>query len=555
MKRVLGILCIVAQVAMLNGAAHGEEVSRRQSGGVAAAATSPHDVRSFGAKGDGVTKDTAAVNRGIEACAKSGGGTLCFAAGTYLCGSLHLRSGVTLRLEAGATIKGSPDNADYDAYEKLEFKNAADAETSFFHRALIWGENVERVGIVGEGTIDGNRSRRRGPKIIALKRCKFVNIQGVRLLNAPNYNISMLGTDFVNIEGVTILNGYADGIDPDACRNVRIANCHVESVDDAIVPKTSFSLGERRGCENILVTNCFLATHCYCFKLGTESGGDFKRIAVSNCVMAGLAERSPAAGGIALESVDGANIDGVVVSNVSMHNVLAPIFLRLGNRGRDMTPPMPGSLKNVSISNVVATDAGWTCPIAGIPGHDVEGVTLSDIRMAYCGGGLLRPISEPVPEQVAKYPNADMFGALPAYGLYCRHVAGLTLHNVQLLADEHFRRSADRWRPRQDTDPPTPSQPVQLGPALVCDDVRTLRIDGLDAHAAPDGAPLIVFSGVRDALIRGCMAPRGTNAFLELAGTLCEGISIISNDLSQAQKVVDGPAAAASVHLTANRTQ
>src|SRR5207247_10058288 len=113
-----------------------------------------------------------------------------------------------------------------------------------------WAAEAAPIGSIGQRTVVANFTKRHGPKTIALKRCRFVDIKGLRLLNAPNYNISLLGTDYVNIDGVTILNGFADGIDPDACQNVRISNCHIESRDDAIVPKTSFSLGQLRSCEN-----------------------------------------------------------------------------------------------------------------------------------------------------------------------------------------------------------------------------------------------------------------------------------------------------------------
>jgi polygalacturonase len=126
------------------------------------------------------------VQKAIDACAESGGGTVYFGPGTYLCGSLHLKTGVCLRLDAGATIKGSTRNEDFDPPEKLGFFNAADDETSFFHYALIWGEDVERVSILGEGTIDSGYGDRHGPKAIALKRCKFVDIKGVRIINCPN---------------------------------------------------------------------------------------------------------------------------------------------------------------------------------------------------------------------------------------------------------------------------------------------------------------------------------------------------------------------------------
>ena len=551
-------LPIVASVCLQIRMSRGEHTMRMHTLGLVLTATlvavfasslafgadiSPYSVRHFGAKGDGTTKDTASVQKAIDKAAENGGGTVLFPPGVYFCGGIHLRSNITLSLDAGAIIKGSRDKEDFDPYEKLDFKNDADIETTFFHYALIWGEGVEHVSIIGQGTIDSNFEHRHGPKTIALKRCRFVEIRGVHLLNAPNYNISMLGTDFVTIDGVTILNGYADGIDPDACRNVRISNCHIEAVDDAIVPKASFSLGERRGCENITVTNCYLATDCNAFKLGTESGGDFKRIAVSNCVMSGLKGHRPASGGVCLESVDGSNIDGVVASNLTMVNVRAPIFIRLGNRGRDMPTPVPGSLKNVSISDIVATDASNTCSISGIPGHNVEGVAISNVRITWKGGCPYRPDTDAIPESINEYPDPDIFDALSAYGFYCRHVDGLSLSNIHLQFNEGYWRlvqdengkTKTKWA--TDDGVPQPSKPGHPGHAIVCDDVAGLDIDGLRAQPDPAGDSLLRFINVRDATIRGCTAAKGTKVFLEAVGSESRAMTLTGNVLKEVDKV------------------
>jgi hypothetical protein len=487
------------------------------------------NVRRFGAAGDGKTKDTGAIQSAIFECHRRGGGTVLFPPGNYISGSLHLNSGIRIHLDHGATLSFSPDPSDFDAYEKLGFKNAADRETSYFHQALIWAEDAEHIAITGSGTIDGNRKRRGGPKPLAFKRCKFVTVKGITIQNSPNYCISLLGTDYVNIDGVTILNGYSDGIDPDCCQYVRIANCHIESWDDAIVPKTSFSLGTRRATQHMAVTNCVLASNCNCFKLGTESGGDFRNIAVSNCTMFSRSSTRPPISGISLLTVDGATIEGVTINNIAMNDVRCPVFLRLGNRGRDMEKPVPGLLRDVVISNIVATGARWPSVVAGIPDRPVERVTLADFRIVCKGGGTHEEGNISVPEHIDKYPTADMFGTYPSYGLFCRHGRDLRFSAIDFRYEEADAR-----------------------PAVLCDDINRLTIDSLET---PGGDPVLFFRNVRNATVRSCHSPFGTKTFLSVGGAESRSIGLLSNDLSGAIKAVqieDG-AAADSVSEVGNR--
>jgi polygalacturonase len=425
------------------------------------AASPSYDIRDFGAKTDPGFKNTAAIQAALDKAASDGGGTVLIPAGRFVSGTIHLRSNTTLSLSPGAVLAASADQADFDAYEKLDFKSVSDNETTYFHHALIAAENVHNIAITGQGTIDGNRTRRGGPKTIALKRSQHIAIRGVTVMNSPNYSISMWGCDWVDIDGVTILNGYSDGIDPDSSKHVRIANCYIDSYDDAICPKAS-PLPERRAVENLVVTNCVLRTNCSNFKFGTESSGDFRNVTVSNCVMVPRERGRKPLSGISLESVDGANIDGVTISNITMEGVEAPIFIRLGNRGRGLDPPVPGSVQNVSISAVNARGSRMASSITGLPGHLVRHVSLDNISQVMDGGFGGSPNYD-VPEHAAKYPEGNMFGTLPAYSLYGRHVDDLTITNFRTRTVADDRRSP-----------------------LVFDDVKNLELVGIRAQAAAD---------------------------------------------------------------------
>jgi Glycosyl hydrolases family 28 len=485
------------------------------------AATS-FDVRGFGAKGDGTAKDTAAIQKAIDAAEAAGGGIVTVPAGRYLSGTVHLKSNVTLDLSPGAVILASPDNGDFDPYETLPFQSVSDKETTYFHYALLSAEGVHDIAITGQGVVDGNRTKRGGPKTIAIKLCERVTIRGITVRNSPNYSISFWGTDYINVEGVTVLNGYADGIDPDSCRYVRISNCYVDCWDDAICPKASPSMGmdKRRAAENLTVSNCVLRTSCSNFKFGTESSGDFKNVAFTNCAMRPRDTGRPPVSGISLEAVDGSHIEGVVISNVTMTGVRVPIFVRLGNRGRGMDPKVAGSVEDVSISNVSARAATSTASVTGIPGYRVRRISLDGIHLSYEGGAADAP-SLNVNELIDHYPEGTMWGVLPAWAFYARHAEGLTLRNFDA-----------RWGKEDQR------------PAMIFDDIANLSLDGVQPTTATGKAPLLWLNNVAGALVRGSRSP-AAELFLRAGGPESREIVLLGNDLTQVRHPYEVQGAAA----------
>ncbi|HOK10611.1 MAG TPA: glycosyl hydrolase family 28 protein [Candidatus Hydrogenedens sp.] len=466
--------------------------------------TNSLNVLDFGAVGDGKNLETVSIQKAIDIASEQKK-ALIFPAGIYLTGSLHLRGNLHIQLSTGAVILGSKDRSDYNPFETLDFPNDADSETSFFHHSLLWGEDIENILITGAGVIDSNFTKRVGPKALAFKRCKNIRIEGITIRNCPNYSISLLGCEQVTIDKVQILNGYADGIDPDSCQFVFISNCRIETVDDAIVPKSSFSLGYHRPCTDITITNCYLSTRCNGFKLGTESGSDFKRITFSNSVIRGLyTAQKPAISGVAIESVDGANIEGISVTGIIIDWARSPIFIRLGNRGRDGATSA-GSIKGVTISNIVATHVSNPNIIAGIPEHPVEDVLIQNVFCSFDGSNPLRPTDEQVPEEIDRYPEALMFEALPCYAFFIRHARGVQMQNISFEARPSFWRiTTDKYRDiiwNEKAEPTNLFEMASPGIAIWADDVQEFTLSDWREKTKLDDSVVIFLKDVERAQI------------------------------------------------------
>jgi len=494
-----------------------------------------YNIKDYGAIGDGVTLNTAAINRTIDICNAAGGGMVYFPPGVYLTGTVVFKSNVTVYLEAGSTLLGSKNINDY-----LSLPGVA-TDKNQIAKHLVFAREVQNVGLMGPGRIDGQGPAFWKPndKIIppdldwryalaykwtALPRispmlefynCTNVHIRDIQIENSPGWTLRPVECTNVFIQGISIKNpNYGpntDGIDPTSCTNVFISDCSIDTGDDAICLKSEAPYGgDVKISKNITITNCVIRGTCNGLKFGTATHGGFENVTVSNLVI--YNEDVPfdqrIISGIALEMVDGGWMQGLVISNVVMQRTRTPIFIRRANR-KPRSDGTPGTLKGVLIENVYATGSILTSSVTGLPGFDIEDVTLSNIRIDSEEGGKAAWMSEKIPEVPQIYPEAHIFGRLPSYGFYCRHVKGLRMKNIEVNAIAGEER-----------------------PAIVCDDVKDLEISSLRTSPITGTQPTVQLIQNQKAFLHGCWAAVGTQTFLNIQGEKSGEIVLMSNNLS-----------------------
>lgn len=454
------------------------------------------DVYYTGAKGDGKTLDTKAIQSAIDKCHAAGGGKVYLHNGTFLSGTIYLKSNVILEVEAGATLRAS-DNVSH--FPSTSSKYPSYNGEFVTHKMLIYAEDAVNIGIIGRGTLDGRGddileprltpSFSGRPRIIHFRGCENVQIRDVKLFNSASWAQSYQLCKNMLIDGITVdnrenkfiekprfFNGpgrNTDGLDLVDCQQVRISNCNINSGDDAICLK-SFSPDE--ACRDITITNCIVSSNASGIKIGTETSGTIEDITVSNCVV--FDTRVDA---ISMMTADGATVQRITFSGITMRNIKgAAIFVRLNKRNRVYLKNAKTNepvLKDILIENVQGTriSAEHSSSITGIPSTYVENITLRNINLTFEGGGQAEASERIIPEQETAYPNGLTFGKLPAYGFFIRRAKNVFMDNIQLrfLKEDHR-------------------------PALVCEDVEDLLITGLKATSTTKTPVLVKKVNVRE---------------------------------------------------------
>ncbi len=485
------------------------------------------DVSSFGAVADGTTLNTAAIQKAIDTCSGKGGGTVRFAAGKYVSGTILLKDNVTLHLDEGAVLLGSLDIGDYQMIDGFR-----DGRGSPMGYCFVGALGATNIGIEGQGTIDGRGKalldgrapgdRGKRPFLVRLVRCSNVAAKNFHLHGSAAWTMHLSQCQNVKVEHIQIdchEVGNNDGIDVDSSENVSIRNCDIYSGDDSICLKTT----SPSPCRNIEVTGCKLRTHWGGVKLGTESVGDFENLKMTDCRF------TDCHGGIKLLSVDGAHLRNVLIANITMDNVTVPIFIRLGARLKTFragdAPKPVGAIENVAIENI---RADCVSPIgiliSGIPDHAITGVRMEKLELHLPGGGTRDEARAVLEEKESAYPEITMFGKqIPAYGIFARHVKGLKLH------DAVFTVKAPDARP-----------------AVVCQMAGNVEFSGVKAPIQEGAEAAVRFESVQSAAIEDFQTSGTPAAFLRVEGASSSGIVLHSGAHFELAPGVN--AAAVTVH-------
>jgi len=520
-----------------------------------------YNVRAFGAKGDGTTVDTAGLQAAIDACTKDGGGTVLVPAGTFVIGTVELKSNVTLHIAAGAKVLGSADGKQYHAVDAIPLHGDSTLEDGNW--ALFFAVDAKNITVEGPGTIDGQggqfRSPVRGtpppsgiggnkrPYQILVCRCEDVVVRNLSLLDCAYHSIRVIQSKRVHMDGLYIhdrVNSNNDGFHFISAEYVTVTNCTVLSQDDACALFGS--------CKFVTVTNCVFSTRWSVFRFG---GGAAENITVSNCIIYEV-YGCP----IKFHGRPGSRYENMSFSNLVLKDVTGPIHISMGPSPKRIPgvsgtqpqanpepepsdPSDPAIVRNISFSNIHGTvttnppqlrDATFTSnynpgerhsciALSAVGGSIIENVSFDNIQLTFGGGGTEEDAARrSLPAIAGEY---FMLGPMPAYGFYARNSRSITLSNVRFQVAS-----------------------PELRPAVVFDHVEDAVISGLSVQGNASAESVVRFTAVSDVLFTGARVLTQSPAFLQLEGTANERITIDGGDLSKSSALLafkDGATAGA----------
>jgi hypothetical protein len=506
-----------------------------------------YNIRAYGAKGDGQTLDTTALQKAIDVCAAEGGGTVLVPAGTFLVGSVELKSNVTLRIAAAGKLLGSARGSDYHAVEAIPLNGDSTLEDGNW--ALLYAVQARNVTIEGPGTIDGQgiqfHSPERGvpppsgiggserPYHLLFYRCEDLRVRDVDLLNGAYHSLRVIQSRRVHMDGIYIhnrVNENNDGFHFISCEFVTVSNCTVLSQDDACA-----LFGN---CRVVTITNSSFSTRWSCFRFG---GGAASDIAVSNCVLHQVFGCP-----IKFHGVPGSRFENMSFSNLVLDEVTGPISISIGPREPhrpgsgpspvDAVPADPGEpavVRNISFSNIHGTVTTNPPQLPEMPFRDVyrpgelhscitlncvgdailEKVSFDNIHLTFGGGGTADDAARrELPQAAGEY---FVLGPMPAYGFYARNVRALTMNNVRF-------------------DVATPD----LRPALILDRVEDAAISGLTVEGNSQAESALRLIDAHAVLVSTPRLLGSAAVFLRVEGAMSGGIVVEGGDLTRAQQAL-----------------
>ena len=495
-----------------------------------------YNVHNYGAKGDGVTLDTAAVQAAVDVCHREGGGVVLIPAGTFLIGTLELRSNVTLRVAASGKLLGSADGKQYHAVDAIPLHGESTLEDGNW--ALIFAVDSINVTVEGPGTIDGQGSQfhsptrgvpppsglggNRRPYTLLFHRCQGLTVRNIDLLRSAYHCVRVIQSTRVHMDTLYIhnrVNGNNDGFHFITCQHVTVSNCNIQSQDDACALFGS--------CKFVTVTNSAFSTRWSVFRFG---GGVAENITVSNCLLYQV-YGCP----IKFHGSPGSRFENMSFSNLILDDVTGPIHISIGpsNRPRPDGNSTPAITRNISFSNIhgkVTTNPsqlpdvafpsnprpgeGHSCiTLNCVGGALLENISFDDIHLTFGGGGTAEEAARrELPEIAGEY---FMLGPMPAYGFYARNARGITLQNVRFQVAS-----------------------PELRPAVIFDNVEDAAINGMSVQGNQQAESVIRFINTKQVLLTATRLLAPASVFLQLEGATNEAITIDGGDVSKAGTAV-----------------